>query len=942
MKKLMKRLVSGLLMLVLCVSMIPACSLFIRAAGAENIYYITPQLGDGASIDQKELEELYVKGVLYKNGYFTFTETRVLTFTVKLEAGWTYCSEYSSVFSGSAGSLVTTEGNGSVTFKYTASAGRSIRFASLKNVCINTTADELPKLYLNVKGSFDQVSKERWVDCDIRLTLGTKNYNSGDFVGSGQVKGRGNYSWQKEQKPYSINLTEKASLLDIPETRKYAIVSTICDESLVRNLITYATGQDLKGIDYVVRAEPVEVYLNDHYNGIYTLVERIRISDTKVIEEVASPDNVDGAYIMEKTVTGKMGDDDVFFEAPFLDHPNSSNQKDIFSLHDPDTASDAMVAYCQNVVNKAHAAILSSSDTAYKQYIDVDSWVDFLIMQEVGKNVDGELKTSAYFLIPSGSEKLHFTSLWDFDLAYGNADWNNDDSGSGVTISGTPNAEPMTQFMVISASCTWFRTLWEKPSFQQAVKERYTEYRTTILEDMINRIDTYSAYMKKSVDEKEAYVPANKVEKGVSQLKKWINGRLEWLDKQWLLDSDEVAAHSISVSVSGRGTVTPSDGVNTVVDGGSKTYTIVPESGYSVSKVTFDGRDVTSQLKLGTYTTPYLSDDSHLVVTLVADGSTPDDTAYSIFVDETLGGGTTTVSVDSSPAGAVITVTGTAHEGYRLSGISVDGLLLGSNAFVMPAHDVTVTALYEEYVDTTPNRTALSEAIVVCTTDVMRAISNQSCAAISDSYTGILEQAELLSEDEEASVDRINASAMELLRMYGIMNRSAISAKELSALAKVAELAGLSEETVTEAGNAAAGTDTALMTAAWDKVMDEYYTTPSTVLLESVCSAYGNVTESDYKADTYAAFAPAYAAAKTVLANTSASQSAIDGATAELSYAGRHLEPIRPDKDDTDKPILDDKTSMAIKIIAIVLAVAAAGAVTAVVVTLVKRKSKKN
>lgn len=940
--KLFKRLTSALLLLALCFSLVPACSLWTNAATAENIYYIEPKLGDGASISDAELAQLYVKGVLYKNGYFTFTETRTLTFTVKLEAGWIYCSEYSSVFAGDAGALVTTQGDDSITFKYTASAGRSIKFTSLKNVCINTTAEELPKMYLNIDGNFERVTKEQWVDCDITLDLGTKQYNSGNFVGTGQIKGRGNYSWQKEQRPYSINLTEKASLLDIPATRKYAIVSTITDESLVRNLITYSIGQDLEGIDYVVRAEPIEVYLNNDYNGIYTLVERIRISESKINDVAATPDNVGGAYLLEKTVTGKMGDDDVYFIAPFLDHPNSSNQKDLFTLADPDTANDAMVNYCETVIQNVHSAILSSSDTAYQRYIDVDSWVDFLIMQEVGKNVDGELKTSSFFLIPSGTQTLYCTSLWDFDLAYGNADWNNDDSGSGVTISGTPNAQTMTQFMVISASCTWFRTLWEKPSFKQAVIERYTQYRSTILEDLANQIDYYSAYLKKSVDEKEKYVTARKVEKGVAELKTWLNGRLEWLDKQWLDEDADIAAHEVSVSVNGKGTVTSSGGTSFVADGGSKTYTIAPDSGYGINKVTFDGRDVTDQIKLGTYTTPYLTKDSKLMVTLTADGSVQDGTGYSIFVDETLGGGKTTVSEDVAPSGTVITVTATPNEGFELIRISVDGTVIGGDTFVMPAHDVTVAAVFEAVVDTEKNRTALSAAINVCTTDVMRAISNQSCAAVSDTYTGILAQAELLTDDEEVAAQQVNAVAMELLRMFSIMNRNAITGAELSALVEVAALCDLSEETLTEARTAASGTDAAAITAAWDKVMDAYYTAPSMVLLESVCAAYADVKQEDYKESTYAEFAPALAAAKTVLSNTSSSQSAIDLATADLAYTGRRLESLRAsDKADGDSLLDQPGNKLAIKIIAIVLAVIAVGMGAVATVSLVKRRSRK-
>jgi len=64
------------------------------------------------------------------------------------------------------------------------------------------------------------------VSANFSLTLGTKKYSSGEFSGSGYVKGRGNLSWTQPQKPYSIKLEQKTSLLDIPATKRYAIVAS--------------------------------------------------------------------------------------------------------------------------------------------------------------------------------------------------------------------------------------------------------------------------------------------------------------------------------------------------------------------------------------------------------------------------------------------------------------------------------------------------------------------------------------------------------------------------------------------------------------------------------------------------------------------------------------------------------------------------------------------
>lgn len=58
----------------------------------------------------------------------------------------------------------------------------------------------------------------------ISLQLGTKVFASGNYNGSGKVKGRGNSSWGYDKKPYSIKLDEKASLLDIPKTKNMQLL----------------------------------------------------------------------------------------------------------------------------------------------------------------------------------------------------------------------------------------------------------------------------------------------------------------------------------------------------------------------------------------------------------------------------------------------------------------------------------------------------------------------------------------------------------------------------------------------------------------------------------------------------------------------------------------------------------------------------------------------
>ena len=68
---------------------------------------------------------------------------------------------------------------------------------------------------------------------------------------------------------------------------------------------------------------------------------------------------------------------------------------------------------------------------------------------------------------------------------------------------------------------------------------------------------------------------------------------------------------------------------------------------------------------------------------------------YEIIVEETTGG-TVTSSLSNASKGSVIKLTATPDEGYELVYITVDGEQIKGSSFIMPEHDVTVSALFRK------------------------------------------------------------------------------------------------------------------------------------------------------------------------------------------------------------------------------------------------------
>ncbi|MBR0157213.1 MAG: CotH kinase family protein [Clostridia bacterium] len=496
---------------------------------------ITPDHSDGVTLDYDE--EAFALSVIEEYGMLRIAENRTLTLTASFDEGWTYSADYTNFFRAHSNRVTVTDGaNGTKIFTFNAVAGDYLTADELLTVGIYASVAELPKFYVTTEVPFSQIGKDEYVAASFVLTLGTKQYASGDYEGTGSIKGRGNTSWGQPKKPYSIKLDSKKSLLDIPKTKKYAIIPSYSDPSLIRNYMTYKSGLMLDGIGYVPKCEFVEVYLNGSYNGIYLLVERVSIESNKIDIEEANADELTGGYFIEKDIDGKIDyANDQWFNCPYWANQN----KDYFVLKEPEP-DDAnllsdMLSYLENYMQDLHDSIMGTSGEPYTKYVDTASWIDFMIVQEIAKNIDGNLKTSCYMYKQAQDDHLYLTAPWDFDLAYGNPEttWNNADYQHNDYYD-CPDAQSPADFMAINSSCPWFDHLYDDhEEFRAALMEKYADYRSTMIPFMLRTMDKQGAYLSEAAVRNDN-MWGKDFDAGVASLRSWFTARVAWLDGVWL------------------------------------------------------------------------------------------------------------------------------------------------------------------------------------------------------------------------------------------------------------------------------------------------------------------------------------------------------------------------------------------------------------------------
>jgi len=164
--------------------------------------------------------------------------------------------------------------------------------------------------------------------------------------------------------------------------------------------------------------QPVDVFFNGEYQGLY--LKSIQVSAvTPIVENLATSRSdpsrteflIEQCYRIANNPAMREGVDflrinDIVYEIQF---PTG------------DRLTPAHIQYVRDFIQRIDDMIIAG-DPAVLNYIDVPSFIDFYLVQELFKNLDAG-HTSLFFQIRGEGEdrRLVYGPVWDFDLAAGNA-----------------------------------------------------------------------------------------------------------------------------------------------------------------------------------------------------------------------------------------------------------------------------------------------------------------------------------------------------------------------------------------------------------------------------------------------------------------------------------------------------------------------------------------
>ena len=384
-----------------------------------------------------------------------------------------------------------------------------------------TRLQNIPHIYIDTK-NVPINSKENYVEGTITVKDPEKLYSDvEEFTAPMSIRGRGNSTWGFPKKPWKVKLKEKASILGMPADKEWCLLANFADKTLVRN-ITAMKLSEICGFSWTPRMCSVEVTLNGAYQGVYTFCEHKKVSKDRVnIDLIGENDNegeaVTGGYYLE---IEEAQDEDVCW---------STRMAVPMMFSDPSNPTEQQQEYVKGLFFDFEQTLWDrdySEETGYRKYIDVKSFIDYFIVQELTKNIDGNLRKST-FLTKEIGKKLEMYHVWDFDLTLGNAGYFPAEVGNGYD-----------NFWIKDQR--WYHYLFKDPVFVAEVKERWNELYPQ-LQEVTPFISQQTLYLEKAaarnfgrwdINETVGWVnvqPYGSYEAEVEYLKGFYTRRLGWL-----------------------------------------------------------------------------------------------------------------------------------------------------------------------------------------------------------------------------------------------------------------------------------------------------------------------------------------------------------------------------------------------------------------------------
>ncbi|HSP87250.1 MAG TPA: CotH kinase family protein [Ignavibacteriaceae bacterium] len=427
---------------------------------------------------------------------------------------------------------------------------------------VNFTSSNLPIFVINTNGQ--TIVNEPKIIVDLGIIYngeGVRNnitdpFNHYDGKIGIEIRGSSTQSFPKKQYAFETIDTSgeeiDTSLLGFPAESDWILSAPYTDKSLLREALAYKLSNNIGR--YASRSKYCELVLNGEYMGVYILFEKIkrnknRVDISKLTEADTTGDDLTGGYIFKIDKEEGSSNDGWHSEYP----PYLNGWQRIYYIYHypkPEDIAEVQKNYLQSFVDSFETVTYNPgfADTinGYASFIDVNSFVDFFILNELNKNVDA-YRLSAFLYKDKNSKdrKLKAGPIWDFNLAFGNSDYYDASITDGWQLDfATYNAAFMNgDYWQVPF---WWKKLFSDLNFKKKIAYRWQELREDEFSTnkILGMIDSLTTLLDESQERNfikwpilDEYVWPNAYigytyQNEINYLKTWITSRFNWMDEE--------------------------------------------------------------------------------------------------------------------------------------------------------------------------------------------------------------------------------------------------------------------------------------------------------------------------------------------------------------------------------------------------------------------------
>ncbi|MCL2798506.1 MAG: CotH kinase family protein, partial [Firmicutes bacterium] len=384
---------------------------------------------------------------------------------------------------------------------------------------------------------------KEYLPCVYTVAGGATGEKMQSVTGLIRAKGNGSFRENPEQRrPYRIKLDKKQSLFGWPKSKQYTLVSASHNSSDDSRLVAYSAfelARDVLALEYAVRSQPIDLFINGVYRGVYLFTETVKVEEGRLEIESepagihagtsADPYLTDTGYLLYYGNGAHTGYGTPTFARFTLQgggngfYIKSPDEDDVADAEIPASTRkgyDAQLAFIRAETQKLVDYMEAGNFSGFSGISDVASWVDGYIIQELYGNTD--VHNGGFYLYKKSAEqggKWYAGPPWDMDATVRSAT-------SGIKVGNNNN-----RFLV---------AMYKMPAYMALVKARWKEISPQIktcltakFNFFINDSGYQSAFIRGAGAGDTTATQSGNWKSNAEDKRDWLLSRCNWLDGEW-------------------------------------------------------------------------------------------------------------------------------------------------------------------------------------------------------------------------------------------------------------------------------------------------------------------------------------------------------------------------------------------------------------------------